>query len=49
MDGQVLVTETRFRGKQGRLVFAYLVRERTRPVPKEELATVIWPHEMSPA
>ncbi len=49
VDGAVLVTETMFRGKQGRLVFAYLVCERARPVPKEELATVIWPYEMSPA
>ena len=37
------------RGKQGRLAFAYLVHDRTRPVSKEELANIIWPHEMSPA
>lgn len=37
------------RGKQGRLAFAYLVHERTRPVPKEELVTIIWPHETSPS
>ena len=30
------------------MAFAYLVHERTRPVPKEELATIIWPHDMSP-
>ena len=49
VDGQVVVKETQMRGKQGRLAFAYLVLERTRSVPKEELATIIWPHEMSPA
>ena len=49
MNGQVVIKETHMRGKQGRLAFAYLVHERTRPVPKEELATIIWPHEISPA
>ena len=49
VDGEVLVNESRFRAKQGRLVFAYLVCERTRPVPKEELAAVLWPNEMSPS
>ena len=48
-NGQVVVNQTQIRGKQGRLAFAYLVHERTRTVPKEELATVIWPDEMSPA
>ena len=48
-NGQVVVNQTHIRGKQGRLAFAYLVHERTRTVPKEELATIIWPDEMSPA
>ena len=47
-NGQVVVNQTQIRGKQGRLAFAYLVHERTRTVPKEELVTVIWPDEMSP-
>ena len=49
MNGQVVANETHMRGKQGRLAFAYLVHERTRTVPKEELATIIWPYELSPA
>ena len=48
VNGQVLINQTQIRGKQGRLAFAYLVHERTRTVPKEELATIIWPDEMSP-
>lgn len=47
VDGRVVVNETQLRGRQGRLVFAYLVSERTRPVPKEELATIVWPQELS--
>ena len=49
VDGHVVVKETNLKGKQGRLAFAYLVHERTRTVPEEELATIIWPHELSPA
>ena len=49
VNGQVVANETHMRGKQGRLAFAYLVHERTRTVPKEELATIIWPYELSPA
>ena len=47
--GKVVVDERGLRGKQGRLLFAYLVCERTRPVSREELATVIWPNELSPS
>ena len=49
IDGEVLVREREFRGRQGRLVFAYLVSERTRPVPREELAAVVWPDELPDA
>jgi len=49
VDGQVVIDERRFRGKQGRLFFAYLVCERSRPVAKEELALVLWPEEQSDA
>ena len=41
IDGQSVVDERRFRGKQGRLVFAYLVCGRTRPVPRDDLARVV--------
>ena len=47
--GKVVVEERQFRGKQGRLLFTYLVWERTRPVSKEELAAVLWPENLSPA
>ena len=41
IDG-VLIGEERFPGRQGRLVFAYLVAESGRPVPREELADALW-------
>ena len=44
-----MVGERHLRGKQGRLVFAYLVCEHARPVFREELATVVWPENMSPS
>jgi YVTN family beta-propeller protein len=40
-DG-VLVGEERFPGRQGRLLFAYLVAEQGRPVPRDELAEALW-------
>lgn len=49
VDGQVVIDERQFRGKQGRLLFVYLVIERSRPVAKEELASVLWPDEQSEA
>jgi len=47
VDGRVVIDERQFRGKQGRLLFVYLVSERSRPVAKEELASVLWPDEQS--
>ena len=47
LDGNVVVNERQFRGKQGRLLFSYLVWERARPVSKEELAAVLWPENIS--
>jgi DNA-binding SARP family transcriptional activator len=41
-SGDLAVDETRFPGRQARLVFAYLVAERSRPVPRDELADAIW-------
>jgi YVTN family beta-propeller protein len=40
-NGRVL-DEARFPGRQGRLLFAYLVVARCRPVPRDELADAIW-------
>jgi YVTN family beta-propeller protein len=40
-DG-VMVDEERFQGRQGRLLFAYLVAEQGRPVPRDELAEALW-------
>ncbi|MDA1128594.1 MAG: hypothetical protein O2913_07845 [Chloroflexi bacterium] len=47
VDGLVVIDERQFRGKQDRLLFVYLVSERTRPVAKEELASILWPDEQS--
>ena len=47
VDGEVLLNESHLRGKQGRLIFAYLVSERIRPVSIEELATVVWEDDLS--
>jgi DNA-binding SARP family transcriptional activator/streptogramin lyase len=40
-DGAVIGDE-RFPGRQGRLLFAYLVAEHGRPVPRDELAEALW-------
>jgi YVTN family beta-propeller protein len=40
-DG-VLIEEERLPGRQGRLVFAYLVSEHARPVTRNELAEALW-------
>src|SRR3954453_19268092 len=40
-DG-VVIDEAGFAGRQGRLVFAYLVAERGRSVPRDELAEALW-------
>ena len=37
-----LVEERELAGRQGRLAFAFLASERHRPIPKEELASVVW-------
>jgi DNA-binding SARP family transcriptional activator len=45
---ELAVDERRFRGKQGRLVFAYLVSERNRSVPGDELARLLWLDKLAP-
>jgi DNA-binding SARP family transcriptional activator len=40
-DG-VVVDDARFPGRQGRLLFAYLVAEQGRLVPRDELAEALW-------
>jgi SARP family transcriptional regulator, regulator of embCAB operon len=37
-----VIDETRFPGRQGRLLFAYLVAEQGRAVPRGELAEALW-------
>ena len=37
-----VIDETRFPGRQGRLLFAYLVAEQGRAVPRDELAEALW-------
>ena len=40
--GGAVIDEGQLGGRQGRLLFAYLVAERSRPVPRDELADAIW-------
>lgn len=40
--------EQRFPGRQGRIVFAYLAAQKGRPVPRDELAEVLWGDELPP-
>ncbi len=44
----VVIDEARFPGRQGRLLFAYLVAEQGRAVPHDELAAALW-EEAPPA
>jgi DNA-binding SARP family transcriptional activator/ABC-type branched-subunit amino acid transport system substrate-binding protein len=41
LDGGV-IDESQLAGRQGRLLFAYLVAEHGRPVPRDELAEALW-------
>jgi SARP family transcriptional regulator, regulator of embCAB operon len=40
----VVIDESRFPGRQGRLLFAYLAAEQGRPVPRDKLADALWGH-----
>ena len=44
-DG-VVVDEQRFPGRQGRLIFAYLLAAQGRPVPRDELSDALWGDEL---
>lgn len=44
-----VVSARRMPGRQGRLAFAYLLAERSRPVPRDELADVLWPRRLPAA
>ena len=44
----VLIDEERLPGRQGRLVFAYLVSENGRAVTRDELAEALWGEEPPP-
>src|SRR3954452_18607054 len=46
--GGAVVDEARLPGRQGRLVFAYLLAAQGRPVPRDELAEALW-GEVPPA
>lgn len=41
-DGDVLIAERRFPGRQGRLTFAVLAWERDRAISTDELAEIVW-------
>jgi SARP family transcriptional regulator, regulator of embCAB operon len=47
-DGKLLRAD-RLPGRQGRLVFAHLACERTRPVSRDELADSLWPRSLPAA
>ncbi len=47
-DGRVL-GEGLFRGRQGRMLFAYLVMHRRRPVMRSDLADLLWDEDLPPA
>lgn len=38
--------EQRFPGRQGRILFAYLAAQKGRPVPRDELAELLWADEL---
>ena len=44
-----MIDERRFPGRQGRLLFAYLVAERGGAVPRDELAELIWGASLPPS
>jgi DNA-binding SARP family transcriptional activator len=47
--GEHLLGPHNFPGQQGRVAFAYLVGERSRPVSRSEVADALWPAELPPS
>src|SRR5918994_5142024 len=41
-----MLDEERFPGRQGRILFAYLAAQNNRPIPRDELAELIWGEEL---
>src|SRR5215203_5689196 len=48
LTGQLGADATDLPGRQAPMVFAYLVTERDRPVPSEELAEAVWGGALPP-
>ncbi len=48
VDGEIVLREAQFRGRQERLTFAYMVCARARTIPREELAMLLWPEGSPP-
>lgn len=46
VEGQVVVDQAALPGRQGRLALVYLVTERSRPVPVDELADALWGEQL---
>jgi SARP family transcriptional regulator, regulator of embCAB operon len=49
VEGAELVDQTALPGRQGRLALVYLVLERHRPVPYDEVADALWGSELPPS
>jgi SARP family transcriptional regulator, regulator of embCAB operon len=49
VEGSTLVDQAELPGRQGRLALVYLVLERHRPVPYDELADALWGAELPPS
>ncbi|MSQ22527.1 MAG: hypothetical protein EXR53_04370 [Dehalococcoidia bacterium] len=43
------VDEQQFPGRQGRILFAYLICHRQRPMTRAELADALWPETLPPS
>lgn len=46
IDGHLAFDESKFRGRQPKLLFAYLVFNRNRTVLRDELANLLWPDRL---